>query len=388
MRTFFAFFLMALAGVLINGCNGGGSDKPGDAETIKIGHYASLTGGTATFGRQTDNGIQLAVEEINAAGGLLGKKIELITEDTKSEKQDAISAVEKLLVSDKVTALIGEVASTRSLAAAPIADREKIPMLSPASTNEQVTLDKDGKARPYVFRICFIDPFQGTAMAKFARENLKVTRVAIITDNKQDYSVGLSKSFRETFTAMGGQIVAEQSYETDDKDFKAQLTDIKSKNAEAIFVSGYYQEVSLLAPQARALGIKAPLLGGDGWDSPVLTEGEARQALEGSYFSNHYSEQDTSARVRDFISRYQKKFNEVPGAMSALGYDAMSIIAKIIKDGGKADSETIRAGLEKLSNYPGVTGNITIDANHNAKKPLVVLQIKDGKFSYYSTINP
>ncbi len=386
MRTSFSLVLAAIVAFSLSACNGG--SKPGDAETIKIGHFASLTGGTATFGRQTDDGIKLAIDEINGAGGINGKKIELITEDTKSEKQDAITAVEKLLVQDKVAALIGEVASTRSLAGAPIADREKIPMLTPASTNEQVTLDKDGKARPYVFRLCFIDPFQGTAMAKFARENLKVTRVAIITDNKQDYSVGLSKSFRETFTALGGQIVGEQSYETDDKDFKAQLTDIKAKNPEAIFVSGYYAEVSLLAPQARALGIKVPLLGGDGWDSPVLTEGEAKQALEGSYFSNHYSEQDTSARVRDFIQRYQKKYNEVPGAMAALGYDAMNIIAKTIKDGGKADPETIRAGLEKLKDYPGVTGNITIDDKHNAKKPLVVLQIKDGRFAYNSTINP
>lgn len=379
--------MAALLMLLISACNGG--DKPGGGgETIKIGHYASLTGGTATFGTQVDNGVKLAVEEINASGGLLGKQIELLTADTKSEKNDAISAVEKLLSRDKVVALIGEVASTRSLAGAPIADREKIPMLSPASTNEQVTLDKNGATRPYVFRICFIDNFQGTAMAKFARENLKVTRVAIITDNKQDYSTGLSKSFRETFTALGGQIVAEQSYESDDKDFKAQLTDVKAKNPEAIFCSGYYGEVSLMAPQARALGITVPFLGGDGWDSPVLTEGEAKTALEGSYFSNHYSEQDTSPVVRDFIGRFQKKFNEVPGAMSALGYDAMYIIAKVIKDGGKADAETIRAGLDKLKDYPGVTGMITIDEKHNAKKPLIVLQIKDGKFTYNSTVAP
>jgi branched-chain amino acid transport system substrate-binding protein len=388
MRNSLTLVLSAIVTFCLVACNGKQAGKPGEAEPIKIGHYASLTGGTATFGRQTDDGIKLAVDEINSSGGLLGRKIDLITEDTKSEKQDAISAVEKLLVSDKVSALIGEVASTRSLAGAPIADREKIPMLSPASTNEMVTLDKNGKARPYVFRICFIDPFQGTAMAKFAHDVLKVNRVAIITDNKQDYSVGLSKSFRETFTSLGGQVVAEQSYESDDKDFKAQLTDVKAKNPEAIFVSGYYQEVSLLAPQARALGITVPLLGGDGWDSPVLTEGEAKQALEGCYFSNHYSEQDTSARVRDFISRYQAKYKEVPGAMAALGYDAMNIIAKVIKDAGKADPESIRAGLEKLTNYPGVTGNISIDEKHNARKPLVVLQIKGGKFTYATTINP
>ncbi|MBL7989371.1 MAG: ABC transporter substrate-binding protein [Chlorobi bacterium] len=380
----------AIAVFTLAGCSKTDSgDKPaGEAATIKIGQIASMTGKEATFGQQVDDGIKLAIEEINKAGGLLGKKVELITEDTQSQTPPTKTAMEKLVSKDQVVAVIGEVASSRSMAAAPIAERGKVTLLSPASTNSNVTLDKDGKTLNYVYRICFIDPFQGTVMAKFASENLKAKNIAVLKDNANDYSVGLAKNFTETFTKNGGTIVEEQAYEGGQTDFKAQLTAIKAKNPEAIFVPGYYTEVSLIAQQARELGIKAPLLGGDGWDSPVLTQGAAKQALEGSFFSNHYSEQDTSAVVLEFIKRYTAKYNEVPGAMSALGYDAMNIIAKVIKDAGKADAETIAKGLATLKDYPGVTGKITIDAQHNANKPAVVLQIKDGKYSYYSTIAP
>lgn len=378
----------AIALFTLAGCTKTGGDKPEESATIKIGQIASMTGKEATFGQQVDDGIKLAIEEINNAGGLLGKKLELITEDTQSQTPPTKTAMEKLVSKDQVVAVIGEVASSRSMAAAPIAERAKVTLISPASTNTNVTLDKDGKTLGYVYRICFIDPFQGTVMAKFASENLKAKNIAILKDNANDYSVGLAKNFAETFTKNGGTIVEEQAYEGGQTDFKAQLTAIKAKNPEAIFVPGYYTEVSLIAQQARELGMKAPLLGGDGWDSPVLTQGAAKEALEGSFFSNHYSEQDTSAVVLEFIKRFKAKYNEVPGAMSALGYDAMNIIAKIIKDSGKADAETIAKGLATLKDYPGVTGKITIDPQHNANKPAVVLQIKDGKYSYYSTINP
>jgi branched-chain amino acid transport system substrate-binding protein len=385
--------VLLIAGIAVIGLSACNSKEKaggeGGGETIKIGHFASLTGPQATFGTETDEGVKLAVEEINAAGGVLGKKIELITEDTQSKTDATIQAVEKLIGRDEVVALIGEVASGRSLAAAPVAQREKVPMVSHASTNEDVTVDKaTGKTLDYIFRICFIDPFQGKVMAKFARENLKVDKVAILTDKASAYSVGLAKAFRETFTAMGGTIVEEQAYQSGDQDFKAQFTGIKAKNPQAIFIPGYYSEMGLVAQQARGLGLTVPLLGGDGWDSPTLTEGLSKQALEGSYFSNHYSAQDTSPRVKDFIARFSKKYNKAPGAMAALGYDVMKIIAEVIKTGGKADRESIRKGLASLANYPGVTGNITIDAQHNATKPAVVLQIRDGKFEYHSTIAP
>jgi branched-chain amino acid transport system substrate-binding protein len=383
--------IAALVGV--GACNGGkNGDQPGgsgDANgPIKIGHYASMTGKEATFGSQVDAGIRLAVEEINASGGVLGRTIEVKTEDTQSQTQAASNAVEKLIGRDEVVALLGEVASGRTMAAAPIAEREKVPMLSPASTNEKVTLAKDGSALKYIYRICFIDPFQGEVMAKFASQNLGKKKIALLVDKANAYSVGLAKNFSEKLAALGGQIVIEQAYEGGQSDFKAQLTAIKAKNPEAIFVPGYYTEVSLIATQARELGITLPLLGGDGWDSPVLTQGAAGKALEGCYFSNHFSEQDTSAIVQNFVKTFRAKYNEEAGAMAALGYDAMKILAKVIADAGKADRESIAAGLAKLSNYQGVTGTISIDAQHNATKPAVVLEIKGGRPTYVSTIQP
>jgi branched-chain amino acid transport system substrate-binding protein len=388
MRTSFSLVFAAIVTLCLAACNGKGG-KPGDAETIKIGQYASLTGKEATFGTQVDNGIKLAIDEINGAGGVLGKKIELVTEDTQSQTSGAQNAVEKLIGRDQVVALIGEVASGRTMAAAPIAEREKIPMLTPASTNEKATMnEKTGKVLDYVFRICFIDPFQGEVMAKFAVQNLGLKRVAVLRDNANAYSVGLAKNFIDKFTAMGGEIVEEQAYEGGQNDFKAQLTAIKAKNPDGVFVPGYYTEVSLIATQARELGLNVPLLGGDGWDSPVLTQGAAGKALENCYFSNHYSEQDTSAAVQDFVKRYDAKYHETAGAMSALGYDAMKIIAQVIKEAGKADAQSIRDGLAKLNGYKGVTGTITIDDKHNATKPAVVLQIKNGKPTYLATIAP
>lgn len=383
--------IAALVG--LGACNGGndgdnaGSGGDGTGP-IKIGHYASLTGKEATFGTQVDAGIKLAVEEINAAGGVLGRKIEVITEDTQSQTAASTNAVEKLIGRDEVVALLGEVASGRTMAAAPVAEREKVPMVTPASTNEKVTLARDGGVLKYVFRICFIDPFQGEVMATFASQNLKVKKVALLVDKANAYSVGLAKNFSDKFTAAGGEIVIEQAYEGGQNDFKAQLTAIKAKSPEAIFVPGYYTEVSLIATQARELGITVPLLGGDGWDSPVLTQGQAGKALEGCYFSNHFSEQDTSAVVQTFVNTFRSKFNEEAGAMAALGYDAMKILAKVIADAGKADRESITAGLANLKNYQGVTGVITIDEQHNARKPAVVLQIKDGRPTYVSTIQP
>lgn len=370
-----------------DGKEGNGGSASDNSETIKIGHFGSLTGNTATFGQETQRGLELAVEELNAKGGVLGKKIELITEDTRSQTQDAGLAAEKLIGQDKVAVLIGEVASSLSLVAAPIAEREKVPMISPASTNPKVTVD-NGKTREYVYRICFIDPFQGKVMAKFARENLKVTKVAILQDNANDYSVGLAKNFKETFTAMGGEIIEEQAYEAGQVDFKSQLTAIRAKNPEAIYVPGYYTEVGLIAIQARELGIKVPLMGGDGWDSPELTKGAAQGALEGTFFSNHYSVEDTTARVREFADKFQKKFGQLPGAMSALGYDAMMITAHVIEQAKTTEAAALIKGLAGLKDFPGITGNITIDAEHNAQKSAVILQIKAGKFAYYATVNP
>lgn len=380
--------LLACAGLVLSvcGCSKGGDTPKVDdgGGPIKIGHFASLTGSEATFGQQVDNGIKLAVDEINAAGGINGRKVELITEDTQSLTQPSINAAEKLIGKDNVVCLLGEVASSRSLAAADVAQRAKVPMLSPASTNAKVTQKGE-----YIFRICFIDPFQGAVIARFVAENLKATKVAVLRDQGSDYSVGLADGFAAKFKALGGEIIAEQSYQGTDKDFRAMLTSIKASNPQAIVIPGYYTSVGLIASQARELGITVPLIGGDGWDSPELATGSAKSALEGCYFTNHYAFDDTAKVVRDFNAKYQAKYAEIPGAMSALGYDAMNIVARVIKDsGGKSDPETIRAGLAALKAYPGVTGSITINPDRNASKSVVVIQIKDGKFTYYTKFDP
>ncbi len=393
MNHRFLAVLSAVVTLCFAACGGGGNGEAGDAASadtsvIRIGHFASLTGTEATFGQQINDGVKLAAQEINDAGGVLGKKIQLLVEDTESKPQPTKNAVEKLLSKDKVVALIGEVASGRTLIAAPIATREQIPLLTPASTNEKVTVDESGKVRDWIYRICFIDPFQAQSMARFASQNLGLKQVAILKGNANPYSVGLAENFTKVFTAAGGTIVENQGYEEKQVDFKAQLTAIKAKNPQAIYVPGYYNEVSLIATQARELGITVPLLGGDGWDSPELTKGAAGAALEGCYFSNHYSATDSSAVVQSFVTKYTQTYKTAPGAMAALGYDAMHIIADVIKNAGKADPQAIRDGLAKLNGYNGVTGTISIDPMHNATKPAMVLKIQGGKFVYHTTINP
>ncbi|MCI0406005.1 MAG: ABC transporter substrate-binding protein [candidate division Zixibacteria bacterium] len=357
-------------------------------DVIKIGEYGGLTGSTATFGISTKNGIDMATEEINAAGGLLGKKVQVIVEDDRSLAEEAASAVKKLVTQDKVVAVLGEVASTRSLAGAPICQENNIPMVTPSSTNPKVT-----EVGNYIFRVCFIDPFQGEAMAKFAFDNLKVKKAAILKDGKSDYSVGLGQYFAETFQKLGGQIVADESYFEGDQDFKAQLTSIKGKRPEAIFIPGYYTEVGLIARQARELGLNIPLLGGDGWDSPKLTEiatlKKPGDALKDCYFSNHYAADDPNPVIQDYIKKYKAKYGEVPDAMAVLGYDAAHILYDAIKRAGSTEGAKVRDALAQTRDFPGVAGQTTIDSVRNARKPLVVLKIAEGgKYEYTATVNP
>ncbi len=343
-----------------------------------------MTGDTATFGTSCDEGIRLAMEQINAAGGVLGKQIVVITEDDRSVTSEARTAANKLITRDNVVALLGEIASSRSIAAAPVAQAAQIPMLSPGSTNPKVTEEGD-----YIFRSCFIDPFQGTAMATFAMENLGLRRFAILYANNSDYSVGLRDFFKEAVLASGGEIVAEESYaEKSDKDFKAQLTKIKETNPEAIYACGYYTEVGLIARQARELGITVPLLGGDGWDSDVTVQ-SGGQAVEGAYFTNHYAPDQARPEVQKFVADYKARYNgKVPDAMAVLGYDAMRLMADAIERAGSTDGAAIRQALAATENFPGATGTITMDEHRNANKPAVVVQIQDGKFRYVTEVAP
>ncbi|MFA0739840.1 MAG: hypothetical protein LKKZDAJK_002966 [Candidatus Fervidibacter sp.] len=377
MRSF-AYLLTALL-VTLTGCR-----KP-EADVIKIGHFASMTGPTATFGQSTDKGIRLAMDEINRQGGVLGKKIVVITEDDAGKTEEAAAAVQKLITRDRVVAILGEVASSRSIVGGNICEARGIPMISPASTNPKVT-----RGKKWVFRICFTDDFQGLAMARFCYENLKAKRAAILKDRKNEYSVGLAEFFAKTFEQLGGQIVAHENYQEGDVDFKPQLAKIKAANPDVLFVPGYYTECGLILKQARRdLGMNLPIAGGDGWDSASLIQ-EIRGDLEGKgvYFGNHFSPYEKRPEVQEFVKKFKERYGELPDAMAALGYDAARILADAIKRAGSTELAKIRDAIEQTKDFPGVTGRITIDKNHNARKPLLVLQIKDGKTKVVATIPP
>lgn len=353
-----------------------------DTGDILVGAALSLTGAQASFGTMTKNGIELAIKEINADGGILGRKVKLIALDDQSKPEEAATIVTRLVTQDKVTALISDVASSISLAMGPIAQSYKVPMVSPSSTNPKVTQIGD-----YIFRVCFIDPFQGTVMAKFAHESLKLKNVAVLRDIKNDYSMGLADYFTKTFTSLGGVIAQDQSYSEGDVDFKSQLTSIKAKNPDAIFVPGYYTEVGLIARQAREVGLDVPLLGGDGWDSSKLVE-IGGDAMNGNYFSNHYSPDDPSPVSQKFLAEYQKAYGVLPDSMSVTGYDAMLVLADAITRAGSTDQKSIRDALAVTKSFPGASGTITIDGNRDATKSAVVLQIQQGKFAFKEKVDP
>ena len=354
-----------------------------DTAPLKVGEIASLTGKEAAFGQSSHKGTLLAIEELNAAGGALGRPFDLITEDNQSKAGESATAARKLISRDRICALLGEVASSRSLEMAPIAQSSKIPMISPSSTNPKVTA-----VGSYIFRVCFIDPFQGTVMAKFAKNELHLTKVAVLTSVSSAYSVGLAKYFKERFISDGGEIALEQKYSEGDKDFRSQLTAIKAAGVDGIFVPGYYTEAALIAKQARELGITLPLFGGDGWEAPQLIE-IGGTALEGTYYSTHYSPEDSSPAVQGFVKRFQARFRgETPDAMAALGYDSAVFLADAIKRAGTADPAAVRAALAATKDFTGVTGHTTIDANRNAAKAAVIVTVRDGRFKFFQTIAP
>jgi len=351
-------------------------------DEIAIGEFASLTGGSASFGQSAHKGTALAIDEVNAAGGVLGKKLKLITEDDQTLAGQPATIVRKLISQDKVVAVLGEVASSKSLEAAPICQQSKVPMISPASTNPKVTEVGD-----YIFRVCFIDPFQGTVMSKFALSK-GWKKVAVLTDVKQDYSVGLAEFFTKHFKENGGEIVKEQKYSSGDKDFKPQLTSLKAAKPEAIFVPGYYAEVALIAKQARLLGIKVPLLGGDGWVGDSLLK-VAGNTLDGSFFSCHFSADDKSDAVQGFVGKYKAKYKgETPDDMAALGYDSAIILIEAIKRAGSTEGEKLRDAIAATKDHKGITGNITLDEKRNASKAAVILTVAKGGFQFTQTVAP
>lgn len=386
-KRFSTTVLLAVSLIALQGCTKKSDTTSGAEEvtatgTINIGEFGSMTGSEATFGISTHRGIEMAIEEANKAGGVKGRQLNLISLDNQGKTGESAAAVTRLITQNKVIAILGEVASSRSLEAAPIAQQYKIPMITPSSTNPKVTEVGD-----HIFRVCFIDPFQGTVMAKFAFENLKAKKVAILRDVKSDYSVGLANFFAETFKQMGGEIVADQSYQAGEIDFKGQLTAIRSQKPDAIFVPGYYTEVGLIARQAKQLGLKVPLMGGDGWDSSKLYE-IGKEAINGNYFSNHYTTESTDPVTQDFIKRYKERYNEVPDGLAALGYDSARVLIEAMERASTLDSKTIRDEIAKTKDFTGVTGKISINEHRNAVKSAVVVKVDGNTNRFVTTISP
>ena len=376
-------------GLLLAGCGGGDKAKPAApaSNEIKIGGNFELTGGIANFGKQTVNGIQMAFKEINAAGGVNGKQLKLILADNKSEPAEATNAVTKLITQDKVVAVLGPVASSNVLATLQVAQDNKIPVLTATGTNEKITVD-GGKVRPFAFRGCFIDPFQGKVMANFASNTVKAKTAVIYVDQSSDYSKGLKQSFEEAFVKNGGKVLSTEAFLQKDQDFKATLTKIKALNPEVIFIPAYYEEVGKIVKQARELGITVPLLGTDGWDDPKVVEIAGAKSLDNTFFSNHYSSQDTDPAVVKFVAAYKKEYNQEPSALAALGYDSGLMIADAIKRAGSAEGAKIAEALAATKDLKVSTGILTIDANHNPVKSAVVIEMKDGKQTFKTKVNP
>ena len=374
-----------LLATALTGCGG---DKKGSGDTIKIGGNLEMTGGSASYGKSAQNGIKLAIDAANANGGVLGKKIEFVVADNKSEAAEATNAMQKLIAQDKVIAVIGPNLSSASIAATSINTSAKVLAITPMGTNPNVTVDKDGKTKDFMFRACFIDPFQGTVMATFAKDKVNAKNVAILVDNSSDYAKGLAQFFKEAFTKGGGKIVAEESYLQKDTDFKATLTKIKATNPDMVYIPGYYQEVGMIVKQAREMGLNVPMAGGDGWDSAKLPEIASKAALNNTYFSSLYSPDDDSKLNKDFVAAYQKAYNEKPDVFAALAYDSALLVINAIKTANAVDTVKIKDAMAKTSGFNGVSGNVTFNAQHNPVKSAVIIEYKDGAQVFKTKINP
>lgn len=378
-RTFTVLALIVVLTTLVAAC------KPAAPKTLKVAILAPLSGDVATFGVSTRDGALLAIDEWNAKGGLLGRKIEAVVEDSQCEAEPAASAANKVINQDQVKFIIGEVCSKASIPVSEIVDGTggKVLQISPTSTNPKVTIREDGSAKPTVFRACFIDPFQGTVAAKFALDKLGAKTAAVLLDQGNDYVRGLAEFFRDAFEAGGGKVVVWETYTAGDKDFSAILTKVKDANPDVLFLPDYYQTVNLIAAQANQMGIKAVKMGGDGWDSPELD----RQATAGGFFTNHYTSEDTRPVVQDFVKRYQAKYGSVPDALAALAYDAANILFQAIQQAGTDDPLKVAQTMEK-GKFSVVSGDITFDNQHNPKKCAVILEVSPEKVSYRDTVCP
>lgn len=384
-----------LAGVLAGCGTGDGKESnsssggKSDSDTIKIGANLELSGPVASYGSSIGQGAELAVKEINDAGGIDGKKIELIKVDNKSENAESASQAMKLITQDKVVAMLSPATSGNTLATVQIANENKIPIVGAAATAPNITVNEDGSINEYAFRTCFIDPFQGTVAANFAVDELDAKNVAIFADNASDYAKGLAAAFKETIEEKGGKVVGEEAYVAKDTDFKTTLTRIKASNPDFVFIPGYYEEVGLIIKQARELGIDVPLMGADGWDSPKLVELAGAKALDNTYITNHYSAEDPEEKIQSFVAAFKKEFSDKsPDAFNALGYDSIYFLKDAIERAGSTDGDKIQQALADTKDLTVVTGKFTVDKNHNPVKTATVLEYVDGKQKFNSKVNP
>lgn len=373
---------------IFTGCAKSAATATGSSNTIKVGLNYELSGNVATYGQGLVEGIELGFEEINKNGGVLGKQVELVKKDNKSDATEAANVSTALTTKDKVVLLLGPATSGNTKAASPAATTSKVSLVSASATADDVTVDKNGKVRQYIFKTCFSDSFQGVIMANFASSDLKAKKAAILQDVTSDYSKGLLTSFKGQFTKLGGNIVDEEAYKAKDNDFNAVLTKIKAANPDVLYVPGYYEEVGLIVKQARQLGLNVPILGGDGYESPKLAEIAGASVLNNVYYTNHYSSTDTSPEVVKFKDAFKAKYNKAPDAFNALGYDLAYFAADAIKRAGAADAAKIQQALAETKDFKGVTGTISIDKQHNAVKSITIIQEKDGVATFLKKQQP
>ena len=380
-----AISAMLAVSVVASGCGGGSKAS----DEIKIGVVSEMTGSNATYGTSVVNGMKLALKEVNDKGGVNGKKVSIVVADSKSEPAEAANAMSKLINQDKTPVVMGIFTSSSAIAAANVSEAAKVPFLAIGATNPKVTLDeKTGKVKPNTFRVCFIDPFQGTVGANFVLNELKLKKAVIFVDNSSDYSKGLAAFFKQAYLAKGGEVAGEEAYLQKDTDFKAVLTKIKTMNPEVLYVPGYYEEVGKIIKQARELGMTLPIVGGDGWDSPKLAEIAGAAPLNNTFFTNHYSPDDTSAASKAFVDAYVKAYNQKPDAPAVLGYDGARLMIDAISRAGGTDGAKVAKALAETKNYKAVTGDTSLNETHDAVKSAVIIEFKDGKQAYRATVKP
>jgi branched-chain amino acid transport system substrate-binding protein len=390
-----------VAGIAM-GC-GGGSQTPapapsegegqGDApatDPIKIGVNYELSGPVATYGSHTANAIQLAFDEINAAGGVLGgRQLQAIILDNKSENAEAMSVATRLIADEQVVAHLGPATTGNTLAVVPVAMENKVPVITTSGTSPDITVDpQSGETREYIFRTCFIDPPQAVVGADFLYNVVGVKNVAIYYDNGNDYSKGLYRVFKEEFTNLGGTIVAEEGYVDADQEFRPTLTKFRDAGAEAVYLPGYYQKVALIISQAKEIGLDVPFVGADGWDSPDLVKIAGAENLNNTFFTNHYSSQDDTPLVQDFVKAYTERYGDAPDSFAALGYDAAYLLADAIERAGSTDPEAIKDALAATKDFEAVTGTMSFDEYHNPVKEIAIIEMLDGQQVLKTKIAP